>query len=93
LYISTYDGKYQSFCFVATEKRYKNKVRNAEEFNYQEVSEEEIKKYGLYAYPEIDDNFNLHCILSDSSYKIEKEIQERYDFINGRLGMKKEVRL
>lgn len=92
-YISTWNGSYESYEFVATEHRYTNKVQvSTDVFNYPNVTEEEINQYKLYDYPEIQDWNKLPAVLSNS-IKISSDVQKKYDWLNGMLGKNKQVRV
>lgn len=93
-YVSNYDGSYEKFKFIASEHSYENKVQAADtELSYNEISDEEINKYSLYSYPEITDFYELPTILKPKNYYFQKGIDKKFDWLNGKLGKKKQLRV
>jgi hypothetical protein len=91
------DGIYGSFwlnrrelieCMV-TKHTYENRVQAAHTvFDFQEVTEEDKKSYGLYDYPQIYENYKQKHILGANDPKAEKNMQ----ILNAELGPKKQVK-
>jgi len=93
-YQSTWDKSFERFEFAASKHSYKNKVQaSSSVFNFPEVTEEEVEQYKLYDYPKIEAWQKLPAILSFKGYKRSKKIDKLYDWLNGKLGKKKEVRV
>jgi len=91
------DGIYGSFwlsrrelieCMV-TEHSYENRVQAAHTvFDFQDVTEEDKKNYGLYEYPQIYDGYKQNHILGADNKEAEKNMQ----ILNAELGPKKQVK-
>jgi len=79
---------------VTTLHHYENRVKAADQsvFHFGEVSKTDVKKYSLKEYPKIFDNYKMQSVIGDSS---EDAIiaDKKFQFINGLLGHKKEVKL
>ena len=73
---------------ITWEHTYKNKVASSNDvFNYPDVSNDDVKHYGLYKYPPIDD-LTQKCILGFNDPNAEK----KFDFINGYYGPIKQIK-
>lgn len=93
VYVSKNPGDYENFELIASKHTYQNKLQSAEgDYKFPKISEEEVKLYKLYDYPEIGNFFSLPAVLSHS-YPIKQHEQKKFDYINGILGKKKEVRV
>ena len=93
-YVSVYDGSYEKYEFIASKHTYTNKVQvSRDTLSFPEVSEEDVKAYGLYNYPEISGFHKLPAIIGDSLYQRDYALDKRYDWLNGVLGMKKQLRV
>jgi hypothetical protein len=94
------DGIYSSFWLnrrelaecIVTSHRYENRVQAAHTvFDFQDVSEEDKKNYGLYDYPEIYEGYKQKNILGfgdETQVQAEKKMQ----LLNAELGPKKQVK-
>lgn len=72
---------------------YENKIQCSHSvFNFQNVDEKEAKKAGLFDYPKVND-FEVQTILGGE--KIEKldSIEEKFHYLNGKLGPSKQLRV
>lgn len=84
---------YKKFEPYFSKHSYENKVQaSASVFNFPDVTEEDVKKYNLFEYPDIDNTNSLDAILTHG-YKIPKSAQDKFTYINARLGLKKQVRV
>lgn len=94
LWKSDYDESYEKFEFIATKHTYKNKVQASDDvFNFPEVDTADITLYGLYEYPEIKDFYKLPAIIGHKEYSQDSKIIKKFDWINGKLGMNKQLRV
>jgi len=94
------DGIYGSFwlsrrelieCMVIKHS-YENRVQAAHTvFDFEEVKEEDVVKYGLYEYPEIYDNYKQNHILG-SGDATQKYAENRMRILNAELGPKKQLK-
>ncbi len=79
---------------VARTHIYENKVQCSRSvFNYQNVSEEEVKEYELYDYPKIDKNYDVATILGGDNLPGLVQAEQKLKFINGSLGPQKQLRV
>lgn len=93
MYDTPYPGTYEAYEFYASSHRYENKVQASQSiFNYPKVEDEDVARYKLYEYPSVKDD-KLPAVLHPSSVKVTAAEQKRFDYINGRLGMDKKVRV
>ncbi len=79
---------------VTTVHNYSNRVKSADQsvFHFREVLPADVIKYQLKDYPKITDNYKMKNIVGDSGY--DSYIAEsKFDYLNGLLGHKKEVRV
>lgn len=92
-YVSTWPETFETYHFIASEHTYDNKVQVAKSvFNFPEVTEEEIKQYGLFQYPEVDANHDLPTILGPKVSGL-NFAEKKFKYLNGILGPKKLVRV
>ncbi len=79
---------------VTTVHSYENRVKVADQsvFHFKEVSQKDIIRYQLKEYPQITENYKLKSIIGDSGYDA-YFADKKFDYLNGLLGHKKEVRL
>ncbi len=89
---SDYDGSYEKYEFVATKHHYKNKVQASTQHFFPKITPEEIALYNLYEYPPIKD-YSLPAILGYEGYIHDPIIDKKFDWLNGKLGMSKELRV
>lgn len=93
MFSSAYPNTYETFEFVASDHTYENKVQASTSiFNYPEVTEKDIQDFKLYEYPKIKNN-KLPAILVPEKFKVTGAEQKKFDFINGKLGMDKKIRV
>ena len=78
---------------VTTLHYYENRVKAADHsiFNFREVEEKDVKKYSLKDYPEIYGDYKMKVVIGDDSHDA-KIADKRFQYINGLLGHKKQVR-
>ena len=94
LWESHYDGSYEKFEFIATKHIYKNKVQVSDDvFNFPEVDTADVSFYALYEYPLIEGFYKLPAILHNKSFQLNETVFKKYDWINGKLGMEKQLRV
>lgn len=90
-YISKWGGDEINYHFIATKEIYENRVQaSTSVFNFPEVSEEDIKRYNLYDYPDMVDN-DIPTILGN--YKDNVIVERKLKWLNGKYGPTKEIRL
>ena len=77
---------------VSSSHSYKNKVKasNVSVFNIKVVTPEDVKKYGLYDYPKIENPFTYPTILGGG---VSARTQENFRKLNGKFGPSNEVRI
>lgn len=93
LYTTNWKGEKEKFLYWATEHSYTNKVQASRSiFNFEEISEDDVKQYKLFEYPSVIAN-NVPTILGDSSAYINEIDNREYKWLNATLGKKKELRL
>lgn len=93
MYSNEYPNTYEAYEFYASKHTYENKVQASTSiFNYPDVTENDIKKYGLYDYPDVKDD-KLSAILYPKGYKVTEAEQKKFDYINGMLGSSKKIRV
>lgn len=98
MYVVKWDGKPMTAEATTTDHWYENRVQAAHTaFDFVDVSEEDVKTYGLYDYPQLD-GFKQETILGmDSAKWITKNQINRMKqwgkFLNGHLGVKKHARI
>jgi hypothetical protein len=96
-YTEDWPGTYETFDFYASKHTYTNKVQCSQSvFNYPKVNEQDKKQYKLFDYPKLSST-SLDAVLGDSNIRISntnlKIIQKKFNWINGMLGKKKQVRV
>lgn len=92
MYSTNYPDTYVAFEPYMSKHSYTNKVQaSSSVFNFPEVSEEDITKYNLFEYPDVE-NGNLDAILTHG-YSIPQAAQDKFNYLNGKLGMDKQVRI
>lgn len=79
---------------VTTIHYYENRVKAADQsvFHYREVDTADIRFYGLKEYPVIYDEYKQEAVLGDYT-EDGKIANKKFQYINGLLGSKKEVRV
>lgn len=94
LYSNLWTGTKSTFAFYGSEHTYENRIQASTSiFNFEEITKQEKQTYNLYDYPEVDQNGNLPSILHTPSDSIYQKDQQDFDWVNGMLGQKKEVRV
>jgi hypothetical protein len=89
-YVATWDGSNEDLEVCVTKHTYENRPQvSSSVFNYPEVSEEDVKSYGLYEYPTIYKYQKQDHLLGMANKHTEHEL----DVLNARLGPKKQVKL
>jgi len=92
MYATDYLETYETFEPWMSKHKYKNKVQaSTSTFNFTKVSEEDVKTYNLFEYPDVNDG-ELNAILTHG-YEITKAEQDKFNYLNGKLGMEKQVRV
>lgn len=79
---------------VTTLHHYENRVKAADQsvFHFEKVSQSDIKKYNLKSYPEITEYYKMAAVIGDSSEDA-LIADKKFQYINGLLGPKKQVRI
>lgn len=79
---------------VTTLHHYENRVKAADQsvFHFEEVSKADVKKYSLKSYPEITGYYKMPAVIGDSSEDA-LIADKKFQYINGLLGHKKQVRI
>lgn len=92
-YVIKYPNTYDAFEFYATEHKYENKIQASTSiFNYPKIQASDTVEYKLYNYPTIVNN-ELPAILTPATIPVKIDEQRRFSYINGMLGMSKQVRV
>lgn len=93
MYYSVWDGSESKIEPVTIEKSYENRIKVADQslFHYKEVTKEDIKKYNLKNYPEVN-GYYQNCILGDNSPDA-KVADNKFQNLNAVLGAKKQVKV
>lgn len=90
-YVAEWNQSRETAEVTVTAHLYENRVKSSRSvFNYEEVSPEDIEKYGLYGYPSIRSFYRLPPVLGDG---VSGEEQRAFELLNGYLGSRKEVRV
>jgi len=90
-YESYYPNTYEAFEDYVIDHWYKNKIQASTSiFNFPKVDTTDIRIYGLYNYPELNEN-KLTPILA--RYNISAADQKQFEYLNGMLGLSKQVRV
>ena len=93
MYMTKYPNTYAAFEYYALSHTYTNKVQASTSiFNYPEVTQKDKDQYKLYEYPTLV-NDRLNAILTTKSTRVTMAEQKRFDYINGKLGLFKQVRV
>lgn len=92
MYKTNYPDTYQAFEPWMSKHSYTNKVQaSASVFNFPDVSEEDVIEFNLFEYPE-PDNAKLDAILTHG-YPVPQAAQDKFNYLNGKLGMGKQIRV
>lgn len=93
MYSSRWKGDMNGFTEYTTIASYENKVQASQDvFNYPDFTEETLKELDLFEYPS-KSGINMPTILTKDGIIIPDSTQMKYNYINGMLGMQKQVRL
>jgi hypothetical protein len=93
MYYAEWKGSPETSEFVSKTHTYENKVQCSNSvFNYRPVSEEDIKAFGLYHYPDIR-SYKVPTILGGSNLPELSQAEQKLQFLNGDLGPKKQLRV
>jgi hypothetical protein len=89
MYSTVYDGRFEHLIPLCSQHTYINKVRSSRSiFNFQEISKEDVKRYGLYDYPKTD-LLNYNPILGWDN-RNHSDLLRKW---NGKLGAYKRVHM
>lgn len=79
---------------VTTLHHYENRIKAADQsvFHFEEVSKADVKKYSLKSYPEITGYYKMPAVIGDSSEDA-LIADKKFQYTNGLLGHKKQVRI
>lgn len=98
-YVSYWDKTTQHSESNVWIKIYENKTKvNHSAFHFKEITDVEIKKYGLVEYPtHYSDSYKQQVLLGNFNNYISNDsllkIERKFQYLNGELGMKKHVKL
>jgi len=88
-YVTYYQGEPEKLQHTATVHTYENRVQASNSvFKFQEISDEDADSLGLFDYPKIIGNYSQDHLLGIKDHKIEQKL----DYLNAKLGKKKEVK-
>jgi hypothetical protein len=91
MFLTLYPNTYEAFEDYIVSHSYENKIQcSSSIFNFPEVDTSDIKFYGLYDYPKLVEN-KLNPILSRDT--ISENTQKLIEYINGKLGKDKQIRI
>tara|TARA_R110000868_G_scaffold76573_2_gene220071 strand:- start:12378 stop:13529 length:1152 start_codon:yes stop_codon:yes gene_type:complete len=78
---------------VTTKHTYENRVKASDLtlFNLGKVTEEDIIQYDLKSYPKITENYKMVAVLGDND--IAQFADKKFQYLNGKLGHEKEVKI
>lgn len=94
MYKTVWDGSYETYEFIASSYQYENRAQaSTSTFKYQKPDTAELRTYGIYDYPQISYWKKLPGILAPKDYPVSQALQKKLDWLNGRLGHEKEVRV
>lgn len=93
-YYSKWGNDSASAIPVTTLHHYENRVKAADQsvFHFENVSKADIKKYSLKSYPKITGYYKMAAVIGDSSEDA-LIADKKFQYINGLLGHKKQVRV
>jgi hypothetical protein len=93
MYYAAWDKDPKKSYAVAKTHTYENKVQCSHSvFNYQDIDEKEAKQAGLYDYPEIKD-YEISTILGGGNIANLDSAEEKFHYLNGDLGPRKQLRV
>jgi hypothetical protein len=89
-YVATWDGSDEDLEICVTKHTYENKTQAAISiYNFEDVKKEDIKKYGIYEYPNIESYYKQDHLLGSD----DKKIEQKLNVLNAKLGKKKQVKV
>lgn len=84
---------HDKYVTLSEENVYTNKIINSTSiFNFEKITKEDVKTYGLYDWPKQDSHYDVPCILS-RKFKIPDNIDALYRRFNALEAPKKQLRL
>jgi hypothetical protein len=87
-------GGINEFEFYASAHNYENKIQASTSiFNYPDIDSNEIKQFKLYDYPKVTADNRLPAILFPKAINVNVADQREFNYLNGMLGMTKEIRV
>jgi len=90
-YITKWNNNDNDIVCVVTEHSYENRVQASDDiFNFPDIDTNDIKKYGLYDYPEVIDNSQVNLLGEINNWNI---YNRKLEVLNAKLGKKKEVKV
>jgi hypothetical protein len=93
MYFGTWNGTPETHYAVSETHTYENKVQASHSiFNYQTITKEEGIEQGLFEYPKVQ-NHRIPTILGGETVDSLFQAEEKFQFLNGDLGPKKELRV
>lgn len=93
MYSNKYPNTYEAYEYYATEHKYENRIQATTSiFNYPEVDTSTFKKYKLYNYPKVINN-EVQSILAPQTIPVKIDEQRKINYINGKLGMSKHIKI
>lgn len=93
-YFCVWNNDSSSAVPVTTVHRYENRVKAADQsvFHYEAVSKADVKRYALKDYPDMAGSYQLQSVIGDSSAEA-LLADKKFNYINGLLGHKRQVRI
>ena len=92
MYYGTWDRDPAKSYAVSKMNTYENKVQASQSvFNYQKVSKKEVEENQLFQYPKVRD-WRLPTVLGGEGIENISAIEDKFHFLNGDLGPKKQLR-
>lgn len=89
-YVFYWQGERETFEPMFTEMTYENRVQASHSvYNYPEVTEDDMKKFHLFEYPEIK-NHKMKSIIGFGG-ETQKKAEEKFTWINAHLGKPKQL--
>jgi hypothetical protein len=89
-YVTTWDGSDEDLEICVTKHTYENRTQAASSiYNFREVEEKDLKKYGIYEYPSIVKYNKQDHLLGMNN----KQVEHKLNILNARLGPKKQLKL
>lgn len=92
-FVTTWQGQSDKIEPAVTSHLYTNKVQAANSvFNFRNIKKDEIKKFGLFEYPEIYDYYKCDSIFGDAG-PTHIRANKALNILNAKMGKSKEVRM